>query len=100
MGSPTFNPTTSNYSPIVQAPSSYNIAPKYLKSKAECVEELTKILEEIDRKDINMKRMVETHNSAVLKKFNDDYDNLAQQIIRTVETQLRDNKERLLNEIR
>ena len=31
-----------------------------------------------------MRRMVESHNSGILKKFNDDYDNLAQQIIRNV----------------
>lgn len=92
-------PLQSTYSPVVQ-PTSYTINPKYLKSKAECVDELTKILDEIDRKDGFMRKMVETHNGGVLKKFNDDYDNLAQQIIRTVETHLRENKERLLNEIR
>lgn len=44
--------------------------------------------------------MVESHNSGILKKFNDDYDNLAQQIIRNVENQLKENKERMLREIR
>lgn len=78
----------------------YTIAPKYMKSKSECVEELNKILEEIERKDTNMRRMVDGHNGAVLKKFSDDYDNLSQQILRQVETQLRENKERLLSEIR
>lgn len=91
---------TSSYTPLVQPTSSYTVAPKYLKSKAECVDELTKILDELDRKDNYMRRMVESHNAGVLKKFNDDYDSLAQQIIRNVEIQLRDNKERLLNEIR
>lgn len=36
--------------------------------------------------------MVDGHNSGLLKKFSDDYDNLAQQIIRNVETNLRENK--------
>lgn len=82
-----YAPTTSQ----MQGPmgGSYTIAPKYMKSKSECVEELNKILEEIDRKDSNMRRMVDGHNAASLKKFSDDYDNLSQQILRQVETQLR-----------
>jgi hypothetical protein len=31
-----------------------------------------------------MRRMIEAHNAGILKKFSDDYDNLSQQIIRTV----------------
>lgn len=89
--------TYSNYPPQI---GNYVIAPKYLKSKSQCVDELTKILEEIDKKDGYMRRMVDGHNSGLLKKFSDDYDNLAQQIIRNVETNLRENKQRLLTEIR
>jgi hypothetical protein len=56
------------------------------------VEELTRYLDEIDRKDGQIRGMVDSHNAGVLKKFSDEYDNLSQQIIRTVEAQLRDNK--------
>lgn len=31
-----------------------------------------------------MRRMIEAHNTGILKKFSDYYDNLSQQIIRTV----------------
>lgn len=79
----------SNYGNYPPQPGTYVYQPKYLKSKSECVDELTKILEEIDKKDNYMKRMVESHNAGLLKKFNDDYDNLAQQIIRNVENTLR-----------
>jgi hypothetical protein len=33
--------------------------------------------------------MGEMHNAGVLKKFNSDYDNLSDQILRTVETYLK-----------
>ena len=36
----------------------------------------------------------------MLKKFNEDYDTIAQQIIRQVELHLRDSKERYLKEIK
>ena len=75
-----------NYGPGPQGMQggSYVIAPKYLKSKSECVDELSKILEELEKKDTYMRRLVEGHNNATLKKFSDDYDNLSQQILRTV----------------
>lgn len=57
---------------------------------------MTRYLDEIDRKEGTIRGMVDSHNAGVLKKFSDEYDNLSQQIIRTVEAQLRDNKERLL----
>lgn len=47
-----------------------------------------------------MKGAIDTYCSDVIKKFSNDYDNLAEQIIRTVETQLKNNKERFLREIR
>lgn len=39
-----------------------------------------------------MRRLVEEHNSGVLKKFSADYDNYAQQILRTVDLHLKENK--------
>lgn len=80
-----------NYTTNVYQGSS-QIQPKYMKSKNECIEELTYVINEINRKDEAMKRLVESHNSGIVKKFSDDYDNLAQQIIRNVENQLQENK--------
>ena len=36
----------------------------------------------------------------MIKKFNEEYDTIAQQIIRQVELHLRDNKERFMKEIK
>lgn len=54
------------------------------------------ILRALDQKDDQMTRMVSVHNEGVLSRFSADYDKLANQIIKQVEVQLKDNKERLL----
>jgi hypothetical protein len=46
-----------------------------------------------------MKGMVDSYCSDVMKKFSNDYDNLTEQIIHTVQTQLKNNKDRLMREI-
>lgn len=61
---------------------------------------MSKILRELDKKDDEIKRVSGGHNSETLRKFNQDYDNLAQQIIRYVEVRLRENKERILKEMK
>jgi hypothetical protein len=61
---------------------------------------LGRYLEEIDLKDSKMKGTIDAYCSDVLKKFSDDYDNLAEQIMRTVETQLKNNKDKLMREIK
>lgn len=57
---------------------------------------MSQILRALEQKDDQMTRMVTTHNDGVLSRFSADYDKLANQIIRQVEVQLKDNKERLL----
>lgn len=44
--------------------------------------------------------MADNHNQNTFKKFNEEYDVLAQQILRQVELHLRDNKERILREVK
>ena len=73
---------------------------KFPKSREECSDEMSKILRELDQKDDEIKRMSNGHNAETLRKFGEDYDNLAQQIIRYVEVRLRENKERIMREMK
>lgn len=65
---------------------------KFPKSREECTEEMSSILMELDKKDADLKKAAEGHNMGLIKKFNEDYDNLANQIIRYVEVRLKENK--------
>lgn len=61
---------------------------------------MTKLLYELDKKDEELKRVANTHATNSLRKFNEDYDNLAQQILRYVELRLKENKEKVIREIK
>lgn len=73
---------------------------RFKKSKGECIDELTVILEQLNKKENDLSRMVEKHNAKTIQKFNEDYDTISQQIVRQVELHLREQKERYLREIK
>ena len=44
---------------------------KFMNSKSQCADELTRILGELDRKDEEIKRITDGYNSKLMKKFNE-----------------------------
>lgn len=72
---------------------------KYHKAKSECLDILGKILEEISQVEGNLDRKIKHHYKKSLKKFNEDYDEIAKQIVREVQTRLEEQKQIYLKKI-
>lgn len=62
----------------------------------ECIEQLTQILQQLDRKESMLKSNYVSHNDQAFQKFLNDYDNLARQITTYVYEQLQEQKKRMI----
>lgn len=65
----------------------------------ECLEQLSQILQELDRKEGMLKNTYVSHNDDAFQKFISDYDNLAKQIMTVIYTQLEEQKEKMIKQL-